>query len=67
MVRYLATVFPRIYHTEELELFEQDMHSRRRRDVGGVIGDVFGAMIPSLGVVLNDIKIRKLTLVHDKF
>lgn len=66
---YLETVFPRIYHTEDLELFEQDMHSRRRREtnVGGVIGDVFGAIIPSLGVVLNDIKIRKLALVLDKF
>ncbi|KAJ1109472.1 hypothetical protein NDU88_006832 [Pleurodeles waltl] len=41
-------------------------HSIQKRETAAaVVGDIFGAMIPSLGVVLNSIKIRKLSTIVD--
>ncbi|KAJ1125075.1 hypothetical protein NDU88_003513 [Pleurodeles waltl] len=38
---------------------------QKRETAAAVVGDIFGAMIPSLGVVLNSIKIRKLSTIVD--
>ncbi|XP_078521755.1 uncharacterized protein LOC144791000 [Lissotriton helveticus] len=65
---YLAIVFPKIYHAEDLEIIERGTQARGRRDVyyEEVVGDVFGAMFPLLGIALNDVKIRRLATVVDR-
>ncbi|XP_078520394.1 uncharacterized protein LOC144785288 [Lissotriton helveticus] len=65
---YLAIVFPKIYHAQDLEIIEGKTSSRGRRDIGDaeMVGDVFGAVFPLLGLILNDVKIRRLATVVDR-
>ncbi|KAJ1124947.1 hypothetical protein NDU88_003392 [Pleurodeles waltl] len=65
---YLGIVFPKVYQLDDLSMIQKTSGSHRiqkRETAAAVVGDIFGAMIPSLGVVLNSIKIRKLSTIVD--
>ncbi|KAJ1167480.1 hypothetical protein NDU88_007871 [Pleurodeles waltl] len=65
---YLGIVFPKVYQLDDLSMIPKTSGSHRiqkRETAAAVVGDIFGAMIPSLGVVLNSIKIRKLSTIVD--
>ncbi|KAJ1158176.1 hypothetical protein NDU88_010870 [Pleurodeles waltl] len=65
---YLGIVFPKVYQLDDLSVIPKTSGSHRiqkRETAAAVVGDIFGAMIPSLGVVLNSIKIRKLSTIVD--
>ncbi|KAJ1210872.1 hypothetical protein NDU88_006234 [Pleurodeles waltl] len=65
---YLGIVFPKVYQLDDISMIEKTPGSHRiqkRETAAAVVGDIFGAMIPSLGVVLNSIKIRKLSTIVD--
>ena len=60
----MALVFPREYHRDELN--DNDKMKRVRRDAGNVILDILEARIPCFGVAMNNVKIRKLSMIVDK-
>ncbi|KAJ1171615.1 hypothetical protein NDU88_003475 [Pleurodeles waltl] len=63
---YLGIVFPKIYQMDDLKKFPKvtELHHmrQRRESSSGIVGDIFGAVIPSVGVIL---KIRKLSTFVD--
>ena len=54
---YLALLFPDVYSKKTL--------SKSKRSVASDIWDIFGIMIPPIGVAMADKKIRRLTEVID--
>ncbi|KAJ1115940.1 hypothetical protein NDU88_004160 [Pleurodeles waltl] len=66
---YLGIVFPKIYQIDDLKQIpkmSELQHTRQKRETAAaVVGDIFGAIIPSVGVILNSIKIRKLSTIVD--
>ncbi|KAJ1172116.1 hypothetical protein NDU88_003966 [Pleurodeles waltl] len=66
---YLGIVFPKIYQIDDLKQIPKTselQHARQKREsVAAVIGDIFGAIIPSVGVILNSVKIQRLSTIAD--
>ncbi|KAJ1079710.1 hypothetical protein NDU88_000049 [Pleurodeles waltl] len=66
---YLGIVFPKIYQIDDLKQIpkmSELQHTRQKRETAAaVVGDIFGAIIPSVGVILNSIKIRKFSTLVD--
>ncbi|KAJ1208902.1 hypothetical protein NDU88_004285 [Pleurodeles waltl] len=66
---YLGIAFPKIYQIDDLKQIpktSESQHPRQKREsVAAVIGDIFGAIIPSVGVILNSMKIQKLSTIVD--
>ncbi|XP_069092803.1 syncytin-2-like [Pleurodeles waltl] len=66
---YLGIVFPKIYQIDDLKQIPKTselQHTRQKREsVAAVIGDIFGAIIHSVGVILNSMKIQKLSTIVD--
>ncbi|KAJ1192346.1 hypothetical protein NDU88_001657 [Pleurodeles waltl] len=65
---YLGIVFPKVYQLDDLKKFpklSESHHVQKRETASGVVGDIFGVVIPSVGVILNSIKIRKLSTIVD--
>ena len=59
---YVSLVFPKIYHTDNLDTPK----ARMRRSASHIIGDIFGVMIPSVGVALNSYQIGLLSSLVDR-
>ncbi|XP_078521601.1 syncytin-2-like [Lissotriton helveticus] len=64
---YLAVIFPQIFPIEDLWSLEgKSVHrGKRGASAGEIVGDIFGAMIHCVGVILNDVKVRKLSTIVD--
>lgn len=65
---YLGSVFPKIYHVEHFDhpVWEEKSRQKRGLSAGEIVGGIFGAIMPNVGVILNNIKIRKLSSVVDR-
>ncbi|XP_078518867.1 endogenous retrovirus group 3 member 1 Env polyprotein-like [Lissotriton helveticus] len=66
---YFGIVFPKIYHVNEVAGSNENTNAlvrSKRESVGEIMGDIFSALIPAVGVVLNTHKICQLSTVVDR-
>ncbi|XP_078518501.1 endogenous retrovirus group 3 member 1 Env polyprotein-like [Lissotriton helveticus] len=66
---YCVIVFPKVYHEYEITGSNEETYGltrSKRASFSDIVGDIFSALIPSVGVVLNTQRICKLSTVVDR-